>query len=80
MPQYVEFEISRDGQDWEPFGKVDNDISPRLEGSFIKLFEAEGWGTARFIRFRAKSIGNCPDWHKGAGLPSWLFADELIIE
>ena len=28
----------------------------------------------------AKTIGQCPSWHLGAGGTSWLFADEIAIE
>ena len=28
----------------------------------------------------AKNLSKAPIWHHGADLPSWIFADELIIE
>ena len=34
---------------------------------------------AKFIRVTIRSIGNCPDWHLGAGNPTWLFLDEIQI-
>jgi len=35
---------------------------------------------ARYIRIRANNPGPCPDWHPGAGSPSWVFIDEVVIE
>ena len=35
---------------------------------------------ARYIKIIAKNSGNCPDWHKGAGEKSWIFADEIVVE
>lgn len=34
---------------------------------------------ARYIRIRAKNLGQCPDWHPGAGKKAWLFADEIEV-
>jgi hypothetical protein len=31
------------------------------------------------IRYTIVNPGNCPDWHLGAGNPTWLFIDELIF-
>jgi len=36
--------------------------------------------TARYIKVIAVNIGQCPEWHSGAGEPAWLFIDEIIIE
>jgi hypothetical protein len=35
---------------------------------------------ARYIRISAENIGECPEWHKGAGGKAWIFADEIIID
>jgi hypothetical protein len=32
------------------------------------------------VRVKAKSIGVCPAWHKGAGNKAWLFVGEIVIE
>lgn len=34
----------------------------------------------RYVRVKATSVKQCPEWHRGYGNPSWLFADELIME
>ncbi|PIB28372.1 hypothetical protein BFP77_00070 [Maribacter sp. 4U21] len=33
----------------------------------------------RYIKAVAKNTGT-PYWHHAAGLPSWIFADEIIID
>ena len=35
---------------------------------------------ARYIKVVAKNPGPCPNWHPGAGSPSWVFVDEVVIE
>ena len=34
---------------------------------------------ARYIKVIARSMQEAPDWHHAAGLPSWIFCDEVII-
>ena len=58
------------------------------------IISHEEWGTilnefryrltqpqeTQYVKVIAKNIGLCPEWHKGAGNKSWIFADEIIIE
>lgn len=32
------------------------------------------------LRITAKSLKKCPEWHRGAGQPSWIFIDEIVVE
>lgn len=34
----------------------------------------------KWIRINLKNPGKCPDWHPGAGSPTWLFIDEIEIQ
>jgi hexosaminidase len=34
---------------------------------------------ARFVRITARNGGRLPAWHPGAGRPSWVFADEIVV-
>jgi hexosaminidase len=62
-------------------GEVPNDVSPRLGEAVIKEFSARFEPRrARFVRVRARSLGNVPEWHYGAGGKAWLFADEIVVE
>jgi hypothetical protein len=80
-PVEVSFYISSDGKEYRMMGVTDNfpDRANMQDG--VRYFECLIYGaSARFVRVRAKSIGLCPPWHHGAGGPSWLFADEVIVE
>ncbi|MDZ7632911.1 MAG: DUF4838 domain-containing protein [Bacteroidales bacterium] len=32
------------------------------------------------LRITARSLKKCPEWHRGAGQPSWIFIDEIVVE
>ncbi len=36
--------------------------------------------TASKLRITARSLKVCPEWHRGAGQPSWIFIDEIVVE
>ncbi len=40
-------------------------------------FKARG---ARYIKIEARNVLEAPYWHHGAGLPAWIFADEVIVD
>ncbi len=81
MPTEVSFELSLDGQNWSPAIAVQNPVSPKQEAAVLHDFKANlGGQQARYIRMRARSIGPCPEWHKGTPGPSFLFVDELVVE
>jgi len=81
MPSEVTFELSTDGQAWRPAGTAKNTVPQTQEGALIRDFAVEVDGQqARYLRVRARAIGPCPDWHKGTPNPSFLFADEIIVE
>ena len=35
---------------------------------------------ARMVRIRARSVGDCPGWHAGAGETGWVFMDEIVVD
>jgi hypothetical protein len=80
FPKNVEFSFSSDGLAYgNPFN-IGNTISPKDEAVRLKVFSIEtGSIEARYVRVRAKSIGVCPDWHKGAGSKAWVFVDEITL-
>lgn len=81
MPEFVEYAVSKDAKDFRTIGKIVNPVATddwtiqsrdfTLEFAPIKT---------RFIKVIGKNPGVCPDWHKGAGHPSWIFVDEVVIE
>lgn len=81
MPAAVEYALSLDGATFEPAGRVTHDIPRDAEGSIVHDFTLTGVNReARYVRVRARTIGTCPAWHRGAGHKAWLFADEIIVE
>ena len=78
MPEWVKFEVSKDGKIFKKAGKIQNDIDAHAGGGIIKDFEVSfPKQEVRYIHLIAKNRGQCPVWHKGAGNPAWIFVDEV---
>ena len=81
MPESVEFAVSKDGKKYETVAVLTHAIPQDLEGSVTRDFMKSGINRrVRYIRMTAKNAGLLPEWHPGAGHPSWLFADEIMVE
>ncbi len=81
LPSSVEYSISEDGKQFSQLTELKNKISEKDSKAFIHSFEfTPNNVNARFIRVKAKNIGVCPSWHKGAGEKAWLFCDEITIK
>lgn len=78
-PPEIEFAVSDDGQDFQIVGHQKIKVEPRRQSS-VKIVEQQLSQKARFIRVRAKNVGECPAWHPGHGQKAWLFVDEIIIQ
>lgn len=79
-PKEVQFLMSKNGKTWYPIKSVTNYESPEKYGHFIQEIGFEKEITTRYLRVIATNHGPCPDWHPGAGNPSYIFADEIIIK
>jgi predicted alpha-1,2-mannosidase len=81
MPRRVEFEVSVDGQNFQPVLTIANDVPEVQEGALSKDFvKTIAPQQARYVRVRAITFGKIPSWHPGSGGDAWIFADEIIIE
>jgi predicted alpha-1,2-mannosidase len=81
FPQKVRVEISDDGSNFTPAGEVVCNVAPTEKGVLQKDFALDLKGKkARYVRVVGVSLGQCPEWHKGAGHPCWVFADEVTVE
>ena len=80
MPSEVEFFISEDGKNFKSVGVVENEIAQDAEDAVIQELDINRRMKARYVRMVAKYPGNCPEWHVGAGEPSWIFCDEIVID
>ncbi|MEL6635088.1 MAG: GH92 family glycosyl hydrolase [Bacteroidota bacterium] len=82
FPSSVEYYGSEDGVNFRPLGQVKGRVSPREKGVFLENYELALSGTrARYVKVKAKSLIDCPRWHKGAlhEGKAWVFADEISI-
>ncbi|MBI1938286.1 MAG: alpha-L-fucosidase [Ignavibacteriales bacterium] len=81
LPASVEYSVSKDGKDFTLLSELKNTPPENDKSAIIKTFESEPQNiSGRYIRVKAKNIGVCPAWHKGAGEKAWLFADEISVE
>lgn len=82
MPRAVNFDTSLDGVTWQAAGSTANDVDEHADGVVLKDFSVSlaAPRQARFVRTHATAPIMCPEWHKGAGNRSFIFADELVTE
>jgi hypothetical protein len=81
LPTEIKVETSADGVLFDSVAggrykttSFDQDITPvYMEYEFPEV-------KAGKIRITAKSMKKCPEWHRGAGMPSWIFIDEIVVE
>jgi predicted alpha-1,2-mannosidase len=79
LPVNVTVWVSNDGKDFEKIATLGHYISPKNEETQVYTFNLNLNRKARFIKLRAQSFGEIPEWHPGAGNDSWLFVDEIQI-
>ena len=81
LPARVEFASSADGKDWRSLGSATHAVPVTKEGVVIHPFAValRGASSPRYLRVRVQSAGPLPAGHPGAGRPSWLFADEVVV-
>jgi len=81
MPEYVEYFISNDGENFVSIGKVKNTVPDNEWGSIITDFTLNVYPKrTRYVKVLGKSGIMCPDWHKGRGNELHIFADEITIK
>jgi hypothetical protein len=81
VPKRVEFYVSDDGKSFTQVGAVDNTLPIDQYDSFVRDFIADFKPVnARWVRVVAKTIGNTPESHPGAGQPAWMHIDEIVVE
>lgn len=79
-PEIIEIALSADGQNYETLKVNLNNKKEVLNNIFVVEKGVDGLNTeARYIKVKAKSFGPIPQGKPGAGMPSWLFCDELIV-
>jgi hypothetical protein len=82
FPKKITYEISMDGKKFQPIATLPNQfpLTKKSKINQIQYFSSQGIARpARFIKIKAESSLVAPVWHHGAGLPSWIFMDELEV-
>ncbi len=83
FPLEVEYSCSDDNSTFTSLGKVKNDkpLTKKSKVNEIKYFDLEFEKVqTRYIKIVAKNMKEAPYWHHAAGLPSWIFVDEILID
>ena len=80
LPQWVKFEASTDGVNFKELKTVNHTIPVDEKYTLLHDFKAVFKPVnARYVRVTAKVLDALPKGHSGAGLPAWIFADEIIL-
>jgi hypothetical protein len=82
LPGCVDVFVSADNSTFERIAQLDCPDSIKQQPMLIYRFNASKVKEikGRFVRFVAHNPGPCPDWHPASGSPTWLFADEVVVE
>lgn len=82
FPKSVSYYYSNDNKHFVKLGSVNNDapLTKTSKINDIKYFNLEfSKVKAQYIKIVAVNMKEAPYWHHAAGLPSWIFADEVLI-
>jgi hypothetical protein len=81
LPVSVEYYTSTDGKKFDQVANIQNTMPIDQYGGFLREFNADFPAReARYIRVHAKSMGNTPGWHPGAGRPANMLIDDIVVE
>ena len=81
-PSHILIETSNDGITYRPAAEFDirtatKETEEKGLGSVVKSVVID---KVKYIRYTVRNQGVCPNWHLGAGNPTWIFLDELIFD
>ncbi|WP_242202162.1 DUF4838 domain-containing protein [Aestuariivivens insulae] len=82
FPKEVKYYGSVDGSSYIELGTVHNKrpLSKTSKVNDIQYFNVTIKPTSiRYLKVKAINLKQAPYWHHAAGLPSWIFADEVIV-
>ncbi|MCQ0110460.1 DUF4838 domain-containing protein [Zhouia amylolytica] len=81
-PSKVTYYVSNDGVEFKKIGSIQNPLPLNKESKIndIQYFKLDfDPVSARYVKIIAENLKEAPYWHHAAGLPSWIFIDEIII-
>ena len=79
LPKHVEIEHSIDGASYDIIYEKSSNNDFSFDHKFVSYKVDFLDIKSRYIRVKGYNLNECPDYHPGAGLPSWIFSDEIII-
>jgi len=82
-PLEVAYYYSNDNKTFIKLGTIKNKdpLTKKTKVNEIQYFNLEfSEVEARYIKVIAVNMKDAPYWHHASGLPSWIFADEIIID
>ena len=82
LPSQVTYFGSANGNDFFELGTVQNQnpLNKKSKVNDIQHFDLKfDAKEVRYLKVKAKKT-KTPYWHHAAGLPSWIFADEVIVD
>jgi hypothetical protein len=80
FPKLVTYQVSDDGVTYRTITSVNTQIDIKDTEVKTQTFTGLLNTKARFIKIIAKQYGALPDWHESKGSPSYIFADEIVVE
>ncbi|MDO3641178.1 GH92 family glycosyl hydrolase [Mucilaginibacter sp. L3T2-6] len=80
FPKEVEYWLSDDGVNYKLAATVPTKVDVKDLNVQTQDFTASLNAKTRFIKVIAKQYGPLPEWHESKGSPSYIFADEIVIE
>jgi hypothetical protein len=81
LPTSVEYYTSVDGKNFQQVDNIKNTLPIDQYGGYLREFNTEfASRDARYIKVLARSMGNTPGWHPGAGRPANMLVDEIVVE
>ncbi|NCD72004.1 GH92 family glycosyl hydrolase [Mucilaginibacter agri] len=80
FPKAVQVLISDDGKNFKPVATVNTKVKADDLTVQTQNFSVPIGISTRYIKVVAKQYGPLPDWHESKGNPSYIFADEIIVE
>ena len=82
LPRSVTYAVSDDGEQWREVHLQDVHADAAYPDRIVRQVEWRATQTvrARWVKVIARTYGALPEGHAGAGQPSWIFADEVVVE
>jgi len=82
LPNRVDVFVSDDRIHFEQIAQMDCPENLKRQAVLAYRFNAFALKeiAGRYVRIVAHNPGPCPDWHPASGSPTWLFADEIVVE